>query len=124
MDLLHTYSLPASPIRFFHVALTALGSIFILLLRSLVSPASRKAPKVNEDFDIDYDTGFMPSTAIERLPPAFDFWETSLAQAHDCLALANDETPAALAKRERGAEWRQRIRDVSAPIALCGLTRY
>lgn len=75
-------------------------------------------PRPISDFDISNDTGFLPSEPLQRLPPAFEFWERALAEASSSLTLGNDESEDGIAKREDGQRWRNRIREVRASFSL------
>lgn len=105
MDYLHNV-LP--PSELFRLGTSAMSDI-LNKLRSLgVEP-----PKLNSEFDISRETGFIPVYPLQRLPPAFDFWERALREAPDIISLGDDIAEEAMAKREGSELWRQRIREVS-----------
>jgi indoleamine 2,3-dioxygenase len=76
--------------------------------------AERYRPKLNEEFQISRETGFLPPAPLQRLPPAYELWERALADANDTLSLGEDDSEEAVSRREASEQWRQRLREVSA----------
>lgn len=70
------------------------------------------------EFDISATNAFIPNAIpLSRLPSAYGPWEHALDQVNcgldSVLALGEDTSPEALAKRESSERWRQSIRDVN-----------
>lgn len=64
-------------------------------------------------FDISVESGFLPNEPpLDRLPPAFDLWESALASANDALSLGEDNSTEAVAKRESSRLWRLQLQNV------------
>ena len=104
MDYLHNV-LP--PSQLLSLSASALNEI-LLRWRS----QGVQHPKPNSDFDISDDTGFLPREPLQRLPPAFDFWERALVDAPSVLSLGDDETDDTVDRHEDGERWRRRVREV------------
>lgn len=69
-----------------------------------------RSPK---DFDVDYDTGFLPSAPLPRLGGKYSIWEEALASASENLSLGEDDAEEAASKRSSGEHWRAQIKSVS-----------
>ena len=72
-----------------------------------------RKPRRYSEFDISKEMGFFPSSPLQRLPLAFDFWECALSVAPSTLSLGSDISDEAVAKRKASELWRQKIREVS-----------
>lgn len=87
-----------------------------------VSTPKAKAPNGQfefERFEIDSITGFVPCyPPVTFLPSQFARWEQALSLASKQLALADDDSPQAIAKRASGSQWRESIRQVSFYFVL------
>lgn len=83
------------------------------LERAIYGSNQRREGMRPQDFDVDPQTGFFPPRPLPHLPAAFSIWEESLAGAQQALRLAENQTPAAVAKRTAGERWRANVRSVS-----------
>ncbi|KAG6917932.1 hypothetical protein DXG01_000369 [Tephrocybe rancida] len=103
MDVINILPSPPHFFRlFFRLAMS--------LLHSTLNTNRRRALLENRfsqtDFDIHSDSGFFPSRQLDRLPDVFDIWEDALAHANSKLALGEDDSEEAIAKRRQGEDWR------------------
>lgn len=71
-----------------------------------------------EDFDVDEETGFLPSQPpLSRLPPHYDAWEQALDNASALRMKLGERDDLTSNDRVDSAEWRRNIREVS-PYAV------
>lgn len=54
------------------------------------------------EFDIDYETGFLPNRPLPRLSDRYLIWEQGLSLAQEQLSLGEDESDDAVEKRSSG----------------------
>ncbi|KAF8651487.1 hypothetical protein AX16_004785 [Volvariella volvacea WC 439] len=86
-----------SPFHYFqHFLQLALSVLFSLLTRP------RRTTRAATEYDVSYDTGFLPSQPLPRLPPSFELWEQALDSANGTLQLNSN--------CERAESWRAAIR--------------
>ena len=93
-------------------SLYRLFRVVVALCRPVGASKHSDMTRSLSDFDIHDDTGFMPSKPLPSLPPKYHMWERALSQACDVLTLGDDESEEALARRDKGDEWRLTIRSV------------
>ena len=105
MNYLHTVLPPSELLR--------LGTSAMSDVLNRLRTFGAESVKPNSAFDISGETGFFPAYSLQRLPPAFDFWERALSAAPESLSLGDDVSEEGVAKRESSELWRQRIREVS-----------
>lgn len=98
--------------------MNALGSMANVkqIARCLSAFSTAGKPFSPLDYDVHPSTGCFPPEPLPSLPSQFSLWEVALAEAQEALCLGADESEAALAKRPRGALWREQIQTVSSCV--------
>jgi indoleamine 2,3-dioxygenase len=116
--LFHIAHMLPSPAGILRRALCLINSVLVAKRAALID-----TPRSQREFDIDSNTGFLPSKPLPLLQGDYYIWERAFSDAADCVKLAEDLTGDRGSPR-CGEVWRSAILSVGYFSSTCFYDRW